>query len=88
MTACGQPPLCSWLKAKLFCEAGRTGLAAYFPKPAITAAAMAANWAALHLPCKGLLAARASARTEFYFTCIARPGPQAGSRCVNRAFRL
>ena len=49
---------------------------------------MAANWAALHLPCKGLLAARASARTEFYFTCIARPGPQAGGRCINRAFRL
>ena len=49
MTACGQPPLCSWLKAKLFCEAGRTGLAAYFPKPAITAAAMAVNWAAAFL---------------------------------------
>ena len=31
---------------------------------------MDANWAALHLPCKGLVAARASNRTEFYFTCI------------------
>ena len=31
----------------------------------------------LHLPCKGLVAARASARTEFYFTCIA-PRPAGG----------
>ena len=34
---------------------------------------MAANWAALHRLGKGLVAARTSARTEFYFTCITRP---------------
>ena len=34
---------------------------------------MATGWAALHRLCKGLVAARASARTEFYFTCITRP---------------
>ncbi|MBS6866311.1 MAG: hypothetical protein KH196_11550, partial [Oscillospiraceae bacterium] len=54
------------LKAKLFCEAGCTPVlplifqTGHNRRPG----------GGLHLPYKGLVAARASNRTEFYFTCI------------------